>query len=233
MMSTKKSNKKASKEPKEIKIFREQIGKKPYGSLQISRFPGVGFPDQLRCTLRYSDAGSQFTGSIAPAAQVFRANSLFDPDLTGSGSQPEYFDQLSAVYGQYCVQGCRFKAEIFNTGTTSNICVLLYSDANIATQSVENMTEHRYAKHAAVSAKGGMDRVTITLPPILNSTLQGERNLNSDANNYQGIGVNPADPTYAIFRTSSMDNATNSNIYVNFYLEYDCWFKELTPVVES
>jgi len=216
-----------------MKDFRDSISKRPFGALSIARFPGVGFPDQLRCTLRYSDAGSQFTAAVTPAAQVFRANSLFDPDLTGAGSQPEYFDQLSAVYLQYCVQGVRFKCEIFNTGTTSNVCVLLYSDVNIATQSVENLTEHRYAKHAIVSAKGGMDRTTIVLPPILNSTLQGERLLNTDPNNYQGIGVNPVDPTYAIFKTTAMDNVTNSNIYCNFYLEYDCWFKELAPNVES
>jgi len=228
-----RGQKKQSKEGKEIKSFSQAISKVPFGMLSISRFPGIGFPDQLRCTLRYSDAGSQFTGSIAPAAQVFRANSLFDPDLTGAGSQPEYFDQLAAIYGQYCVQGCRFKAEIFNTGTTSNIAVLFYSDVNVATLSVENMTEHRYAKHCVISAKGGMDRNIITLPPILNSTIQGEKNLNSDPSNYTGVGTNPTDPTYAIFRTSSMDNATNSNIYCNFYLEYDCWFKELTPLVES
>jgi len=228
-----RKTKKQSKEQSEIKVFRDAIGKKPFGKLSMARFPGIGFPDQLRCTLRYSDAGSQFTGSIAPAAQVFRANSLFDPDLTGAGSQPEYFDQLAACYGQYCVQGVRFKAEIFNTGTTSNIAVILYSDVNVATQSVENMTEHRYAKHGVVSAKGGKDSINLALPPILNSTIQGELDLNSDPSNYTGVGTNPTDPTYVIFRTSSMDNATNSNIYCNFYIEYDCWFKELTPLVES
>jgi len=233
MKSQKKNLKKRSNEPKEMRVFREAISDREFGQMSIARFPGIGFPDQLRCTLRYSDLGVQFTASISPAAQVYRANSLFDPDLTGSGSQPEYFDQIAAVYGQYCVQGCRIKAELFNTGTTSNAVVLLYSDANIATQSVENMTEHRYAKHAVVSAKAGMDNVTLILPPILNSTIQGERSLNTDPSNYTGVGTNPTDPTYAIFRTSAMDNATNSNIYANFYIEYDCWFKELTPLVES
>jgi len=225
--------KKQSNEPKEIKVFRNSIGNKPFGQIGICRFPGVGFPDQLRCTLRYSDGGVQFTGSIAPSAQVFRANSLFDPDLTGSGSQPEYFDQLAAVYGQYCVMGCRFRADCYNTGTTSNACVAFYSDANVATLSVENMTEHRYAKKIVISAKGGMDRGVLALPPILNSTIQGEKDLNSDPSNYTGVGTNPSDPTYVIFRTGSMDNATNSNVYVQCYIDYDCWFKELTPVTES
>jgi len=231
--SKKSTRKPKSGESKELRAFTNSIGKKPFGHFNVVRFPGVGFPDQLRCTLRYSDAGVQFTGSISPAAQVYRANSLFDPDLTGSGSQPEYFDQLSAAYLQYCVQGVRVKAELFNTGTVSNISVLFYSDANVATQAVENMTEHRFARHSVVSAKGGKDNVTMALPPILNSTIQGEKDLNTDPSNYTGIGTNPTDPTYIIFRTSSMDNATNSNVYVNFYIEYDCWFKELTPVTES
>jgi hypothetical protein len=231
--NSKKGTKPKSGESKELKSFRNSISQKPFGHFNVARFPGIGFPDQLRCTLRYSDNGVQFTGSIAPASQVYRANSLFDPDLTGSGSQPEYFDQLSAVYAQYCVQGARVKCELFNTGTVSNVSVLLYSDTNIATQSVENMTEHRYAKHAIVSAKGGMDRVNLSLPPILNSTIQGEKELNTDPSNYTGTGTNPTDPTYIIFRTTSMDNATNSNIYANFYIEYDCWFKELSPQTES
>jgi hypothetical protein len=232
-MSSKRTVSRQHNENKELRTFNNSIGKKPFGHFNVARFPGIGFPDQLRCTLRYSDAGVQFTGSISPASQVYRMNSLFDPDLTGSGSQPEYFDQLSACYGQYVVQAARVKMEIFNTGTVSNVCVFFYSDVNVATQSVENMSEHRFAKHAIVSAKGGRDNVTITMPPILNSTLQGEKQLNTDPSNYTGVGTNPTDPTYGIFRTSSMDNATNSNIYVNFYIEYDCWFKELTPLVES
>jgi hypothetical protein len=183
--------------------------------------------------LRYADFGVQFTGSLSPAAQVYRGNSLFDPDLTGSGSQPMYFDQLTAVYGQYCVMGCRVTAKIFNTGTVANSNVMLYSDVNTATLAVENLSEARFAKNCIVSAKGGQDRYVLTLPPILSSTVQGEKNLNSDPSNYTGIGTNPTDPIYIIFRTASMDNATNSNIYVDFVIEYDAWFKELTPLTES
>jgi len=231
--SKKKSKAKGNQKPHELVVFENSIGKKPFAKMDVCRFPGRGFPDQLRCTLRYSDFGVQFTGSISPAAQVYRGNSLFDPDLTGSGSQPEYFDQLSAVYLQYCVQACRIKAQVFNTGTTSNACVMTYSDANTATQSAENLSESRFATSQIVGAKGGMDTKVMSLPPILVSTIQGEKHLNTDPNNYQGIGINPVDPVFIIFRTTSMDNATNSNLYVNFEIEYDAWFKELTPVAES
>jgi len=231
-----KKNKKktqGSQEPHELVVFQNSIGKKPFNRMDVVRFPGRGFPDQLRCTLVYRDNGVQFTGSISPSAQVYRANSLFDPDLSGSGSQPEYFDQLSACYLQYCVQAVRVKVQMFNTGTVSNVCALIYSDANVATQSVENMNESRFSSSQIIGAKSGMDTKKMALPPILISTIQGEKFLNTDPNNYQGIGINPVDPAFIIFRTSTMDNATNSNLYVNFEIEYDAWFKELTPVVES
>jgi len=65
----------------------------------------VGFPDRLRTNLRYSTVIP--VPAVAHYEYVFKANSLFDPDLTGVGHQPTYFDQLAAIYSQYCVLGCK------------------------------------------------------------------------------------------------------------------------------
>lgn len=35
--------------------------------------------------------------------QQFRLNSLYDPDYTGVGDQPKYFDQMSLIYLRYIV----------------------------------------------------------------------------------------------------------------------------------
>ena len=37
------------------------------------------------------------------AKQYMRMNSLFDPDQTGTGHQPYYFDQFAALYNRYTV----------------------------------------------------------------------------------------------------------------------------------
>lgn len=69
-----------------------------------------GFPSSLVTTLRYADVYTLTSTTQAVAKQVFRMNSLFDPDFTGTGHQPYYFDQIAAIYGGYCVLGAKLKA---------------------------------------------------------------------------------------------------------------------------
>ena len=37
-------------------------------------------------------------------------NSLFDPDFTGTGHQPYYFDQFATIYQRYTVIGSKLTA---------------------------------------------------------------------------------------------------------------------------
>jgi len=55
----------------------------------------------LRRTLRYSDPYALTSTSGSTALYQWKVNSLFDPDLTGSGHQPRFFDQLCASTGPY------------------------------------------------------------------------------------------------------------------------------------
>ncbi len=152
-------------------------------------FHGIGFPDQLRCTLKYKETGITFSGAT-PAAQVFRINSLFDPNLTGVGHQPNYFDQLTAVYGQYVVLAARAEARITNENNTGNImarCVGLYSDQNTSTQSVENLMESRFCREAYVGASNSGQAIQILKLPTIGLGLlhgQSQSQLNSDPSNY-------------------------------------------------
>jgi len=91
------------------------------------RNPDFGFPDKLVTKLRYVDSILLTGTSIG--SNVFRMNSLFDPDLTGSGHQPMYFDQFcgaigTAPYSRYRVLSsnitCTFTpVSIAQPGTTN------------------------------------------------------------------------------------------------------------------
>lgn len=66
-----------------------------------------GFPDRLRTKLHYCDVVNLSASAGSPGLWQFRMNSLFDPDFTGTGHQPQWFDQLSAVYNFYRVLGSK------------------------------------------------------------------------------------------------------------------------------
>jgi len=56
-------------------------------------------------------------GLAAPGAYIFRANSLFDPDFTGTGAQPLGFDQMAAMYNRYTVTNAQIRVVFSNPST--------------------------------------------------------------------------------------------------------------------
>jgi len=205
-----------------------------FSRLDIVRFPGTGYPDQLRCVLKYNQSYNT-SGSVSPASQVFRANSLFDPDLTGTGHQPNSFDQIAAIYGTYCVTASRATVQIVNQQSATGLKVAaVYSDQNVGSYTVENLCELKYAKSVTVSeTTSGPNVVNINFPTMSMSTLQGQRDLRDDPNNYTLVTTNPVDPTFFIIRVTSTDAVTTSAMGVNVTLWFDCTFKELVPPGES
>ncbi len=64
------------------------------------------FPFRWNAKLTYGVNVSIGTPGGLPTANKyrFRLNSLYDPDVTGTGSQPYQYDQLTAIYTKYIVR---------------------------------------------------------------------------------------------------------------------------------
>lgn len=74
----------------------------------ITRLP-TGMPETYTCKLKYNcQFAMNAPGAGAMAVQSFRANSLFDFDLTGAGHQPTPFDQMANFYLKYFVRSVKF-----------------------------------------------------------------------------------------------------------------------------
>lgn len=71
----------------------------------------TGFPNQVKVRLKYVDTILLTSNVGAPSSHTFRMNSLFDPDLTGTGHQPYGFDQWSPLYTTYTVVGAKLRAD--------------------------------------------------------------------------------------------------------------------------
>lgn len=121
---------------------------KKYGSPRVSVFKSPsGFPDKVRCKVRYEESLT-FTQALGTlATNVYRGNSCFDPDFTGTGGQPYYFDQLMSIYLFYRVYGCKIEVwATSNTGPVSTRLLLVPSPTNTAFSSEELASETPYSK---------------------------------------------------------------------------------------
>lgn len=73
-------------------------------------------PDATWMRMKFTQYfGIASTGGSFSGVQVFRGNSVYDPDLTGTGRQPTGFDQIATFYSRYYVAASKIVAEFVNT----------------------------------------------------------------------------------------------------------------------
>lgn len=160
-----------------------------------------GFPDKLRTRLRYCD---QFQLGTGVTNWVYRFNSLYDPDLSGTGHQPRYFDQLCAangIYSKYRVLGAKAKITFSeftpSVPTTVNVGpVLAYAEtsnsSSLAYGTASDVMEGSGAKYTVLQDKAGGNNVK-----TLTQTFSVERD----------CGVNATDDTVSALYNNNPGNS--------------------------
>lgn len=111
------------------KIYKKR--RKP--TLSSNRSVKVGMvPDRMFVTLKYSDRYSIAGGVGTLGMQRFKANSVFDPDLTGTGHQPMYRDTFlgtsgsgPGLYRRYRVHAMDYVIRLCNTDTNTEQSVAI------------------------------------------------------------------------------------------------------------
>lgn len=110
------------------KVFRTQAASFSPSLCMIPKNP-VCFPDVLYTDLYYSE---RIFWDASTAFYTYRS-SLFDPNLTGTGVQPKWYDTLKTVYNKYEVISMLGDYLItMNTGSTNpqQIVTLVLSPSN-------------------------------------------------------------------------------------------------------
>lgn len=103
---------KHTKRPKKVKrLFRVAAASEGPNMLMIPRNPSC-FPEVLYTDLFFTERFNITITSGIGTNYIYRGNSLFDPNFSGVGMQPKWFDEIKAVYGQY---------EVLNTVAEANI----------------------------------------------------------------------------------------------------------------
>jgi hypothetical protein len=110
----------------------------------------TGMADRVEIPLVYEDIISFSTGATQ-ANYVFRGNGAFDPDATGIGHQPKYYDTWAAIYNRYRVLRSSIRVNWVN-GSQSGSQLVIIPDTNmlIATQPVYAYAEDPRARKSRI-----------------------------------------------------------------------------------
>jgi hypothetical protein len=159
-----------------------------------------GFPYTARTTLKYIESIGINPAAGALGKYIFRANSVYDPNSSGTGHQPLGYDQWSTVYNNYIVMRSTIKCTFISTETSVSCplaCGVVLDDDGTVASSAGTIIEQGKSKFAVINSRDLAFRNGL----VLTNTY--------DPRSYFGL-VNPIDNTdsSAVVSTNPARTAT-------------------------
>lgn len=195
---------------------------------------GLGFPKQMLMKHRYVEniVLQGVTGSSA--TYRFSANGLYDPNITGTGHQPLYFDQMATLYNHYCVIGSKITYQIQNNNSTYTLGVATFvnDDTSLTTSTIQALAEQSAGNVRLVSAAGrGPSKIFLTKKWSAKKMFPGSVLSNYDLS--ASITSNPAEQSYfdIMIQDPTSSVTVDANILVT--IEYIAIWTELRDVAQS
>lgn len=195
---------------------------------------GFGFPKMLEMTHRYSESFIPLTSSSGSLAKYFfSCNGMYDPNITGTGHQPGYFDQIAAIYDHYTVIASKIKVSFVPGGTASigfAYGVSVHDDATNATTNFTTLMESPttvgkfYSPFNAAApqiTKNWNVQASFGNAPLANDELKG----NSATNPFE-------QQTYMVWLQST-DGSTTSYADITVEITYTAIWRELKDFITS
>jgi len=191
-----------------------------------------GFPDRLLTKLRYCDYGSQSCTTGAVGLQIFRWNSVFDPDFTNAGHQPMYRDTYASIYDQYSVVSAQAKITFFNTNSTVGMLSGCVTDDDTSISTTVNVLQEQSHGNTFVLSplSGSRSEISFTVDWDCQSIL------NIDPFSSQlyktAVGSNPTEISTLAFWGASSDASSTVNLVWRIELiQHVLWTELSTPSI--
>lgn len=190
-----------------------------------------GFPNSIITKLRYC---TQFTLTSAAAARginVFAANGIFDPDITGIGHQPMYRDVYAGIYNNYVVIGSKITAHYLSKTVLLGTQVGITGDDDSTISTVtETLREQNNSISTYAPAPGGpVTTLTATFEPLLAFGVEAK----DDGTSATAVGSNPAQVWMFGVWAAAADGASATNCDIIVEIEYTVKFTELVSPTQN
>jgi len=206
---------------------RALTSRKTKSVLRLSR-GDYGFPDRIVTKLRYSDWITLSGTPNTVRSNLFRMNSIYDPDYTGTGHQPQWHDQLSGIYQKYRVLGSKLTAtftpfDINGDETSVNgpwiVGATGLNSVTFTQASIGQLVEDADAATAVIGDRqGGPNQKTLSV------TFSPNRDLGMGADDdttSASFGTNPAQGFYgSVWMVENSGSGVTANMKVLVVMEF-------------
>lgn len=210
-------------------------GKRRIPNAKLQYQPGPVVPDIVRTKLYYTMTalfGSTAGGTVN--SQVFRGNSIFDPDFSGAGVQPTGFDQWATMYNTYRVHASEIAvAPIMDSTNGAAFRVAVYpSNASAGATLLNDSISLPYCKAALVSLgrpliplKGLRHDTNVIKNYMSTQKILGVTSIQQDSTLAASIAANPAGVWYWVVDFDGQMDSTanyrpNAQITLTYYVEF-------------
>lgn len=164
------------------------------------RAQGVPGPysTQTKFKLRYVQSAPLTCTTGVLQSYVFRANSIFDPDLTGTGTQPCGRDQLALIWDHYVVLGAKITVTFSQDASQSAANIVGVHLKDSSTTAYGTVEEYMMAGAGKWKTLNGVQ----TTPKTMSQNFSCRKffNLKDPSDNVTRVGAtfgnNPTDDAY-------------------------------------
>jgi len=206
-------------------------GRKAQGSDVLAKFTGFGFPLKLQVRHKYVEQNGIGTSAGAGLGTYqFRANGMYDPNHTGTGHQPLYFDQVNAVYDHFTVLRSYLKLTLTTVSAQpQRVAVFLNDDTTVTPSSMYNIEEQSSCKKCIVS--NAQSAQVLYLAFDAQKTFGGNV-LSND--NLQGSGsADPVEQTIFTIAAQAVDATQATDVMFVAEIVYTAIWDELKDIPSS
>lgn len=195
--------------------------------MSIKSLP-MGFPPRMRGTIRYHDCVALAGGASTTTSYVVSANGVYDPDITGTGHQPLFFDPMMQIYNHYTVRGARIKV-IANstTGAIDGIRagLMVSGDTSVSTDFRVNV-ENGQIQYACLESKQVFGSACDLAMSVDIARFQGVKDVLDDPDLRGASNANPAEQTYFHMLCWNPQSAAVPSMSFDFTIDYDVVYQE-------
>lgn len=221
-------SRKRSAFPRKIKSYQRKYGQAPPANVIVSQ---DAMPSILQTRFPYC-ANHNITTTLGTAyTYYYRGNSGFDPDATGTGNQPNGWDQMSVFYNKVTILGSRIRVTFINLGEIAlQACVApVYTNSAVAYDVVSTLP---HSKEIFIGPyRSGQDIKTVSCYMSTRKIMGKDPLPNPDLS--QSFTANPVSQWYWAIFGQPTDQTTNASFTISVSITYYVQLSERRTVVQS